>query len=54
VEQFSQGTRGSDPLAEEIVRLDKQERVTGKVRVRTITDTVEEIAQVSLQGRPPK
>jgi stress response protein YsnF len=37
------------PLSEEVVRVDQQERVTGKVRVRTVTDIVEEVAGATLQ-----
>jgi stress response protein YsnF len=36
------------PLVEEELRLDKREVTTGKVRVRTVTDVVEEVAQASL------
>lgn len=38
------------PLIEEELRLTKQERVTGKVRVRTVVDAVEELARASLQS----
>jgi stress response protein YsnF len=37
------------PVSEEVVHVDKQERVTGKVRVRTVTEASEELAQASLQ-----
>lgn len=37
------------PLAEETVDVTKQERITGKVRVKTETDTVEELARATLQ-----
>lgn len=37
------------PLTEETVDVDKRERVTGKVQVRTVTDTVEELARATLQ-----
>ncbi len=36
------------PLAEEELRLDKRQITTGKVRVRTVTDVVDEIARASL------
>jgi uncharacterized protein (TIGR02271 family) len=39
------------PLVEEEVRIDKRSVVTGKVRVRTVTDTVEEMARATLEGR---
>jgi len=39
------------PLVEEEVRIDKLSVVTGKVRVRTVTDTVEEMARATLEGR---
>ena len=39
------------PLVEEEVRIDKRSIVTGKVRVRTVTDTVEEMARATLEGR---
>lgn len=38
----------SIPIVEEELRLDKREVVTGRVRVRTVVDVVEETAQVSL------
>jgi stress response protein YsnF len=38
------------PLVEETVRIDKRQAVTGRVRVRTIVDTVEEFARASLQS----
>jgi stress response protein YsnF len=37
------------PLAEETLDVDKRERITGKVRVKTETDTVEELARATLQ-----
>jgi len=37
------------PLAEESATVHKREVVTGKVRVRTVTDTVEELAKANLQ-----
>lgn len=36
------------PLVEEEVRLDKEERVTGRVRIRTVTDEDEEIVRATL------
>ena len=38
------------PLVEETATIHKREVVTGKVRVRTVTDTVEELARASLQS----
>jgi stress response protein YsnF len=38
----------SIPIVEEELRLDKREVVTGRVRVRTVVDVVEEMAQASL------
>jgi stress response protein YsnF len=38
------------PLVEETATIHKREVVTGKVRVRTVTDTVEERARANLQG----
>jgi len=38
------------PLTEETVRIDKRETVTGHVRIRTVTDTVEEFAEAQLQS----
>jgi stress response protein YsnF len=38
------------PLVEETATFHKREAVTGKVRVRTITDTIEELAQGNLQS----
>ena len=37
-------------LVEEQLRVGKREVVTGKVRVRTVTDTVEEVARATLDG----
>jgi stress response protein YsnF len=37
------------PVVEEIATVGKQEVVTGRVRVRTITDTIEELAHAELQ-----
>jgi stress response protein YsnF len=37
------------PLAEEVATVEKREVVTGHVRVRTVTDTVEELAHASVQ-----
>lgn len=37
------------PVVEEVAIAEKQEVVTGRVRVRTITDTVEELAHAELQ-----
>ena len=36
------------PLIEEEVRIEKREVSTGRVRVRTTTDTIEEIARATL------
>jgi stress response protein YsnF len=38
------------PLVEETVTVHTREVVTGRVRVRTITDTLEELAQATLQN----
>jgi uncharacterized protein (TIGR02271 family) len=38
------------PLVEETATVHKQEIVAGKVRVRTVTDTVEELAKANLQS----
>jgi uncharacterized protein (TIGR02271 family) len=38
------------PLAEEELRLDKRMVTTGKVRIRTVVDVEEEMAQASLEG----
>jgi stress response protein YsnF len=38
------------PLVEETATIHKREAVTGKVRVRTITDTAEELAKATLQS----
>ena len=38
------------PLVEETAAIHKREVVTGKVRVRTITDTTEELARANLQS----
>src|SRR3954447_380018 len=38
----------SIPIAEEELRVEKRETVTGRVRVRTEVDTVEELARASL------
>ncbi|GEO17711.1 YsnF/AvaK domain-containing protein [Microvirga aerophila] len=38
------------PLVEETVTVHKRERVIGRVRVQTITDTLEELAQATLQN----
>ena len=38
----------SIPIVEEELRLDKREVVTGRVRVRTVVEVVEEMAQASL------
>ena len=40
----------SIPIVEEELRLDKRETVTGRVRVRTEIDTVEELARASLES----
>ena len=39
----------SIPIVEEELRLDKREVVTGRVRVRTVVDVVEEMTQASLE-----
>jgi stress response protein YsnF len=38
------------PLVEETATIQKREVVTGKVRVRTVTDTAEELARATLQS----
>lgn len=38
------------PLVEEIATIQKREVATGKVQVRTVTDTAEELARASLQS----
>jgi uncharacterized protein (TIGR02271 family) len=38
------------PIVEEEVRVDKREVVTGRVRIRTIVETIEETARASLDG----
>jgi stress response protein YsnF len=38
------------PLIEEELRVAKREEVTGRVRVRTVTDTAEELVRQELQG----
>ena len=38
------------PLVEETATIQKREVVTGKVRVRTVTDTAEELARANLQS----
>jgi uncharacterized protein (TIGR02271 family) len=38
------------PLAQEELRLDKREVVTGRVRIRTTVETVEEVARAALEG----
>jgi uncharacterized protein (TIGR02271 family) len=40
----------SIPIVEEELRVDKRETVTGRVRVRTEVDTVEELAKASLDA----
>ncbi len=37
------------PLVEEELRVDKRTTTTGKVRVRTVVDTVEEVARADLE-----
>jgi stress response protein YsnF len=37
------------PISEEVVHVEKQEQVTGRVRVRTVTETAEELVRASLQ-----
>jgi stress response protein YsnF len=36
------------PLAEEVLHVDKRETVTGRVRVRTVTETRDELARAEL------
>jgi stress response protein YsnF len=38
------------PLVEETATIEKREIVTGRVRVRTVTETLEELAQANLQS----
>ena len=38
------------PLVEEELRIDKRSVITGKVRVRSVVDTVEEVARADLTG----
>jgi uncharacterized protein (TIGR02271 family) len=38
------------PLLEEELRVDKRSVTTGKVRVRSVVDTVEEVARAALEG----
>ena len=38
------------PLVEEDLRVSKRQAVTGRVRVRTVVDTVEEVARETLQS----
>jgi uncharacterized protein (TIGR02271 family) len=40
----------SIPIVEEQLRIDKREVVTGRVRVRTEVDTIEELARASLDA----
>jgi stress response protein YsnF len=42
-------TSNAIPLAEEELRLEKRSVVTGKVRVRTVVDVIDEMAQASLE-----
>jgi stress response protein YsnF len=42
-------TEEVSPLVEEVATISKQEHVTGRVRVRTVTDTVEEAVEATLQ-----
>jgi stress response protein YsnF len=53
-EAYHGGTRAEAeeilPLAEEIATVHKREVVSGKVRVRTVTDTAEELARANLQS----
>ena len=44
------GTDADLPIIEEQLQLDKREVVTGRVRVRTITDSSEELLRQELQG----
>jgi stress response protein YsnF len=37
------------PVSEEVVHVEKQEQVTGRVRVRTVTEVAEELVRASLQ-----
>jgi hypothetical protein len=50
VERLSASFGSADgiPLAEEEVRIDKREVPTGRVRVRTATEVVEELARATL------
>jgi stress response protein YsnF len=52
-EAYRSGTRTEAeeilPLVAETATVQKREVVTGKVRVRTVTDTVEELARANLQ-----
>lgn len=43
-------TREVLPLVEEELRIDKRSVTTGKVRVRSVVDTVEEVARADLTG----
>jgi uncharacterized protein (TIGR02271 family) len=43
-----QTTRETIPLIEETLRVDKREVAAGRVRVRTVADTVEEVARATL------
>ena len=38
------------PLMEEVARIGKRQVTTGKVRVTTVSDTIEEVAGATLQG----
>ena len=38
------------PLAEEELRIEKREVLTGKVRVQTVVDTFDKVARASLEG----
>ena len=42
-------TSNTIPLVEEELRLEKRSVVTGKVRVRTVVDVIDEMAQASLE-----
>ena len=47
--ELQPGSEEVVPLLEEHLRVEAREAVTGKVRIRTLTDTVEEIARADLK-----
>ncbi|MEZ0167409.1 YsnF/AvaK domain-containing protein [Microvirga sp. TS319] len=49
-EQDTSSADEAVPLAEEVLHIDKTIVTTGKVRVRTVTDVVSELAQASLDA----